>query len=135
VSNIQKEESIQDQLNIKTKTSLEIIDTYKILDYRSEYIVDLKTIGEREYSNIYGIVSIPSNFWVTDWDIITTYDRLIWVENFNDSFNYKKFMFSKNIFFKIQASSINKIGFNKPHYLIQKIAATREELLDRIYFL
>ncbi len=132
---IEKELKIKSYSQIKSEITFEIKDTYKILNYTWEYIVELNSINWKTLNDIYWIVSIPSNFTVEKGDIINVREFLNPIENFNESFNYKKFMFSKNIFFKIKAGSINRIDFNKPHILFEKISLIREELLQRIYLL
>ncbi|MCD5380701.1 ComEC/Rec2 family competence protein [Candidatus Gracilibacteria bacterium] len=132
---LEKDLKIIPYSQIKSEITFEIKDIYKILNYTGEYIVELNSINGKTLNDIYGIVSIPSNFTVEKGDIINVRETLLPVENFNESFNYKKFMFSKNIFFKIKAGSINRIDFNKPHILFEKISLIREELLQRIYSL
>ena len=109
-----------------------VYDTYKLWDFSWEYIVKLNSIGSTHFTDIYWIISIPSNFTITKWDIITTREVLIPIENFAEGFNYEKFMYSKNLFFRIQASSINRIWHNDQHIILQKIDNVRTQLLEKI---
>ncbi len=112
---------------------LEVRDTYKLSNFNWEYIVNIKTFNNYSYKGIDWIISIPSNFTIAKWDIIKVYEKLLPIDNFVEGFNYKKFMYSKNIFFKIQASSISKIWHKQPYFLLIKIDDVRKKFLEKIH--
>ena len=129
----------------------EIIWVNKIKDFESEYIIKLKKIWIL-YNNpsplhtsevlplilkedVEWLITIPSNFRLKKWDIIECNEKIKKIENFNDDFDYRHYLLSRWIYFKINAGSINIIAYNKPNFIVDKIDKIRQVLLDKINFL
>jgi len=130
----------------------EITDINKIKAYESEYkirLLSLSKIGKVNNNSmlisatlslqnkelIEWLITIPSNFDVKVWDIIQFNEKLRKIENFNNSFDYKKFSYSKNIFFKINAGSINNIWKVDTNFIVDKIVYFRKLMLSKINML
>jgi len=115
--------------------SWKIIDLYKKTDFDSSYILELKTIDNKKInSKILWIIKIPNNYKLEFWDIIKTKAKIQIIRDFSD-FSYSKFMLSKNIYFKSNLFSLEKIWKEKQNIILQKINKTREKLLDIIYLI
>ena len=132
---------IEPYFDIKYNITWEIVWVNKIKDFESEYVIKLKKI--RKFNDnplilkeeVEWLITIPSNFDIKSWDIINFNEKIKKIENFNDSFNYKKYLISRNIFFKVNAGSINNIWKIKRNIIVDKIDITRQVLLDKIYHL
>ena len=154
ISILEKESIIEPYFNTKYKVSWEITGINKISDFENEYKIKLIKIGKtnnnpspsvlypqgaprplilKEDASIEWLITIPSNFDIKKWDIIEFEEKLQKIENFNDSFDYEKYLLSRNIYFKINAWSINVIWKNKPNFIVDKVDRTRQILLDKIY--
>ena len=111
--------------NIEQNIIWKIIWVKKITDFKSEYIIQLD-------NKVKWLILIPSNFNIRKGDIINFTEKITKIENFNNSFNYEKFSYSKNIFFKINARSINIIWKEELHPIRNKIDNVRIILLEKI---
>ena len=117
-----------------SEIQLEVLGTYKLSEFSWEYKVRLESINKNIFlTQINGLITIPSNFTINKWDIIIAREKLGSIENFSPDFNYQKFMYSKNLFFKIKASSINSIWHKEQNKILQKIDSVRTTLLENIY--
>ena len=144
ISIIEKQKFLNPYYNIKYKISWEITWINKIKDFESEYIIKLKNIKELNNDisvldsylitskNIEWLITIPSNFNIQKWDIIEFSEKLIKIKNFNNNFNYEKFSYSKNLYFKINAWSVNNIWKIEQNFIVDKIDNTRQILLKKI---
>lgn len=118
----------------ESELKLEVLDTHKLSEFSGEYKVKLVAINKSIISEkINGLIKIPSNFTINKWDIIIAREKLKSIENFDPDFNYKKFLYSKSLFFKIKANSIHNVWHNKQNFILQKIDSTRKILLESIY--
>lgn len=146
----EKLEILEPFYNYKYKIVWEITWVNKIKDFESEYKIKIKTIWKLYNNpspsglplkkedviswenNIEWLITIPSNFDINTWDIIVFSEKIEPIENFNDNFNYEKYSYSKNIFFKVNAGSINTIWKIDKNILVDKIDNVRQLLLDKI---
>lgn len=136
---LKKLEILEPFYNTKYIITWEITWVNKIKDYESEYKIKLLKITKNTNhsisllnKNIEWLIIIPSNFKIKKWDIIKFSEKLNMIENFDTNFNYEKFSYSKNIFFKINAWSINIIWKNKQNFIVDKIDNIRHTFLDKI---
>jgi len=141
-----KVDTIDKYLDIKYLVKLEITGINKVKDYESEYkvkIISLSKIVKNSNkldSTLYlekkefieWLIVIPSNFDIKIWDIIQVKEKIRKIENFNNNFNYKKFSYSKNIFFKINAWSINNVWRVDNNFILDKIIYFRKIMLSKI---
>lgn len=128
----------------KYNVSWEIIWVNKIKDFESEYIIKLIEISRINNINYWNflslqeniiikwLITIPSNFDIKKWDIIQFSEKFQKIENFNNNFDYEKYYQSKNIYFKVNAWSINNIWNVQANFIIYKIDNIRQILLDKI---
>jgi len=132
-----KIEVLEPYFNIKYKITWEITWVNKKSDFENEYKIKLLKILDNnfEIKNIEWLIIIPSNFNIKTWDIIEFSEKLREIENFNDSFNYEKYLMSRNIFFKVNAGSIHNIWEVNRNIIVDKVDNLRQILLDKINFL
>lgn len=120
----------------KQDITLKVIALDKDKQFEKEYKVALLQIWESAIEqSIYGLITIPSNFEITKWDIIQVFDtqvHALWKPSPNQ-FSY--FYYSRDIFFKIYAKSISRQWNIPPHKTITAIDRLRAEMLQRIHSL
>ena len=118
--------------NSEHKLIIEIIDIYKIKDYSIEYIAKINKINQENIApNIKAILSIPINFSLEKWHIIELNEKLYKFQKIND-FEYKKYMLSKNIYFKIYANNYNIIEKKELSLIQIHIIKTQKLILNTI---
>ncbi|MCH2188748.1 ComEC/Rec2 family competence protein [Candidatus Gracilibacteria bacterium] len=125
---IQKETKVLKHAESKN-TLLQVIGLYKKKEFQKQYLVKIKD------ENIRGIINIPFNFSLQQGDIIKINQKIEMIENKNDTFLYKQFMQSKNIFFLSYVPYYEKIGYIPPHTLIYSLQSLREKSLKIIHHL
>jgi len=142
----EKLEILEPFYNYKYKISWEITWINKIKDFESEYKIRISSLSTEGFSplnitnslnlsvnrNIEWLIIIPSNFDVKVWDIIEFSEKIEKIKNFNENFNYERYSYSKNIFFKVNAWSINTVWKIDRNIILDKIDNIRQLLLDKI---
>ena len=92
--------------NKKHKIIFEIKDIYKKLDFTINYTGIIKQIDEKKVSkniwNIKLLVKIPRNYDIVLWKKLQIYEKIREVENFSESFDYKNFLKTKDIFLVVK---------------------------------
>jgi len=142
----EKLEILEPFYNYKYKISWEITWINKIKDFESEYKIRISSLSTEGFSplnitnslnlsvnrNIEWLIIIPSNFDVKVWDIIEFSEKIEKIKNFNENFNYERYSYSKNIFFKVNAWSINTVWKIDRNIILDKIDNIRQLLLGKI---
>ncbi len=118
--------------NTKHLLQWEIKDIYKIKEFESVYILKLSYIDFKKTKKLSGLISIPSNFTVKKWDFLDVRDYLRPIENFSADFNYKKFLYSKKIFFTIRSQSIHKTWEKDLGIIVDNVDRFRWQILSTI---
>ncbi len=109
--------------------TLRILDTYKIKEYSKQYTVQL------EKSDIYGLITVPFNFALQKWDLISTTSEIKSIINISEDFKYAEYMQTKNIFFQAYLPHFNRISYEPPNAIIWYIGKVRQKSLDIIHTL
>lgn len=118
--------------NLKHNLVFEIIDSYKIKDFNNEYIVKVNEIDKKKInSNIKAVLSIPINFNLEKWYIVELNEKLYEFENLNE-FEYKKYMLSKDIYFKTYTSNYIITEKKELNLLQNNILKTQKFFLNTI---
>ena len=138
--------SLESFYNIQTKIIAQVEDISKFSDFKTEDKIKLIKLSTDSFSslntskkddinntNLYWLINIPSNFKIKKWDIIEIEWKIEKIENFNSSFDYKNYLLSKGIYFKINSSKINIIWKIKRNFIVDKVDRVRQKLLDTIY--
>lgn len=102
---------------------------YKKNDYWYTYISKLDNTTE----NIYFLLNTQSNLEV--WQKFYVNSKILEIKNFSSNFDYKKYLLSKKIYFKIIPTKINFLEKNKIFsitFLTQKI---KKNILEKINYL
>jgi len=129
-----KEKNLSPYFNSKNYELIFIVDSVnKIDEYKIEYIAKLEKIWLKKVNkNIKALIIIDKNYDVSIWDILKTSTKLFKFEDFN-SFSYKSYMLSKNIYFKSNIYVFEIIGKSKINIVISSIASIRKKFLEVIY--
>lgn len=133
IVNIEKKEDlvINYDSNIYQELKFKIIEKEKVKEYYVEYKSKIIEINwEIIDKDIYFLSTMSINYKFRPWDIIIWSWKIEQIENFND-FDYKKYLISKNIFFKSFINNQKKISEEKS-YLIWKIDDLREKFIKTI---
>ncbi len=85
--------------NKKHKIIFEVDDVYKKLDFSVNYTGKIKKIAEKKVpENLRVLVKIPRNYDISLWEKIEVFEKIVEIENFSSSFDYKNFLKTKDIF-------------------------------------
>ena len=114
------------ELSSKQEYMFEIQDVYKIKDYTKEYRVRIILYDNHE--EISGIMILPYNLSPLLWDQITWKWQIKRIRNF-DGNNYRDFMYSKGLYFKIYLSNFEKIWSRKPHAFLDFLQEKRDGMI------
>ena len=113
----------------------EIKELYSVWENTNTYLVSLKNIDKKEFSWIDFLLKLPPNFTFKKWDILSLNWKISKVENFNDTFNYEKFLLSKWVYFIVSFPQIIYYEKWNLNFLDKSILYIRALLLDKIYYL
>lgn len=106
-------------------------DLYKKYEFYNTYIVQIYKISWSIVDKkIYWIVYIPNNLTLLKWEIISTNSQIINIDNVDNSFNYKRFLLSKNIYFKSYLYNFKII--NRDDNFLISLSNLRLKILDII---
>ena len=135
IENINKKENILKKYynNKKYEIIFKIWNIHKIDNSNIEYNSKLLKIWNNKVkSKIYANIKITKNNKLKKWNILKTNTKLYEIKDF-DNFSYKKYMLSKNIYFKSNIYDF-KIIDNIELYKIEKyIIKIRNKFLNSIY--
>jgi competence protein ComEC len=83
----------------KHKIIFKINDINKKLDFEIDYIWKIISIDNKKINKkIFILIKIPRNYDIEKGNIIEINEKIKEIKNFSDSFDYKNFLLSKNIF-------------------------------------
>ncbi|NUJ97448.1 ComEC family competence protein [Candidatus Gracilibacteria bacterium] len=117
----------------KIEGEIQKLDTYN--DYSKNYIIKLKKINDKIIENpIFGIVESPYNYTFFSGDNVFFESKIYPFQNFS-SFNYEKYMLSKNLYFKAYPWSISFLGGKEKNKYITYLEKLRINILSSIHFL
>lgn len=118
----------------KIEWEIQKLDTYN--DYSKNYIIKLKKINDKIIENpIFWIVESPYNYTFSSWDNVFFESKIYPFQNFS-SFNYEKYMLSKNLYFKTYPWSISFLWWSKEkNKYITYLEKLRINILSSIHFL
>lgn len=114
------------------KVVLEIDSTYKVWETSRDYISTIYSIDDKEFSQIKFLLKVPLNFELDKWDILEQEIKFKKVENFNDTFNYVKYLELKNIYWVYNTSVPNIIWKAKINWIISNINSFRTKFINII---
>lgn len=111
---------------------VEIKGLDKINEDNSIYIWKLDKLENVEVKEkIFMQVFLDKNYKLHKWDKIQFKAKIYEFQAFNN-FDYDKYMYSKNIFFKVYPYSYEKIWNEKPNLITKNIDKFREKILTNI---
>ena len=119
--------------NTKHKIEFSIKNLEKYDDSHKIYVWELISIdGNKISQKVDFLVYFPLNYSLKSWDILVTNQKLYW---FKDLWNfaYKKYMLSKNIYFKVYVNYFDRIWYEKPNNIIFEVNKIRKQLIDTIH--
>jgi len=116
----------------KQVITFQVKELYSVEDFSKRYKVELKKLWEKEFiKNTFGIAEIPFNYDIKNGDIIETEAKIYPIKNFS-SFDYKNYLLSQDIYFRIYPSFIERIWEKNPIFFLRFIYNFREKLLAQI---
>lgn len=135
--NIYKIDSVENKLNPyfdwkNHELTFIIDDVNKIDEFKIEYISKLIKIWNTSINNdIKAILVLDKNYNFPKWQIIKTETKLFKFEDFN-GFSYKNYMLSKDIYFKSNIYSFEKVWTKNINEIEKNIIKLRKVFLDTI---
>lgn len=112
---------------------IEKIDSYT--DYSKDYLVKLLKINGKDLKNdIAWIIEVPYNDAFSPWDILRFDSKIYPFKSFS-WFDYEKYMFSKNIYFRAYPWSTSFISHKPKNKYIVFIETLRENIISSIHTL
>lgn len=113
----------------KHNLDIEIIDVYKINDYNNDYLAKLNNIDWKKINKkIRLIFSVPSNFTLKKWFILNINEKIYEQKNSND-FQYKNYLLTKNIYFKVYSSKYSIIQKKELNFITKNILLLKENII------
>ncbi len=92
--------------NKKHKIIFEIVEVNKKLDFSVNYIGKIKQIDEKKVEKdiwkIKILIKIPRNYDIALWEKLEIYEKITEIKSFSDSFDYKNFLKTKDIFIVVR---------------------------------
>ena len=130
----QKSFQIEKYYNKDVYIEAKVWDIYKLTNYNNSYIMDIVSINWvwDNYQNINFLLRLWPNMFLEKWEFISFETTINEVENFNDDFNYKRFLLVKNIFFisnPLHINILNKKETSKIDYFFINL---RSKILNSI---
>lgn len=111
----------------------EVKQLYKKSAHSYSYIIHTYSVDGVSLYGIDGLIYYPSNYVLEIGDIITFQWKIIKIDNFSDSFDYQKFLQSKNIFFQSFVNNVEIIDKIHISEWRQFIIDIREKMLEIVY--
>lgn len=107
-----------------------ISDVYKRSDFHDDYLVKVRQINHLSIkSDMHAIIRVPKNFSLHPGQEISFEWKMYFLEDFWE-FSYKKYMYSRSIYFKTNVSNIGHISESKN--MLYYLYDNRQKLLERI---
>lgn len=111
---------------------IEIKDIKEINENSIDYIWKIIYIDSIKIKNNINIIISWNNFELEKWYLIKTNSKLIEFKSF-DSFSYKKYMYSKNIYFKAYLNKFEIIKKRQLNKIEKSIIILRKKIIKTIY--
>lgn len=128
--NIKLTSSIIDkELNIKA----EVLELYKKSENYNLYILKLNSLENTQGYNFNFLLYYPKNYILEKWWIVSFSSKITKIDNFSDTFNYEKFLQTKDVYFQVFANNIEILEKNKLSKFEQFIFHTRQNILTLVY--
>ncbi|MDD4151385.1 MAG: ComEC/Rec2 family competence protein [Candidatus Gracilibacteria bacterium] len=130
----EKENILFPYLGQKEDLIFEIESLYKKQENYTSYIAKLDKIGNKNIKNvdIKILLKITGNYLLQSKDLIKSKSKLDIIDNFSDTFNYKKFLNSKGVLASSYLYSFEKIGANNKTKFEIYIEFIRQKFLSSI---
>lgn len=110
-----------------------IQELYKKSETYNSYIVQIYTIDNVEKKNIFFLLQTQTNIILKNGEIISMNGKVDKIANFSESFNYEKFLQSKNIYFIVNKPIIEFQNKKDISWFETKILDIRQSILKKIY--
>lgn len=111
----------------------EIKELYKKSSNYNSYVVKIYSLNGMISPDIYAIMYYPKNYLLEPSQVITFQAKVMKIDNFSDTFNYQKFLQSKNIYFQLFVNNVDIIEKKELWKWKQFIVDTRTNILEIVY--
>jgi len=130
----EKENILIPYLGQKENLVFEIESLYKKQENYTSYIAKLEKVWDKNLKNIdiKILLKIPGNYLLKSKDIISSKSKLDIIDNFSETFNYKKFLKSKWVFASSYLYSFELIWAYEKNKLEIYIEFIRQKFLSSI---
>lgn len=124
---------IKHYINKNISIEWRVNELYKKSENYNSYIVQIHSIDTIDKKDIFFLLQTPPNITLENGEVISMIGKVDKIENFSDSFNYEKFMQSKNVYFTLNKPTITFKNKKDISVFETKILHIRQSLLKKIY--
>lgn len=129
----QKEWFIESFYDQSETVIAEVESLYKKSSNYNSYVIKVYSLSYTIAPEIYALMYYPKNYILEKWDILSFDAKITKIDNFSETFNYKKFLLSKNIYFQIFVNNVDIIEKKELLYWQKAILDTRQNILKAVY--
>lgn len=129
----QKIVKLQDFYEQSAVITWEIQELYKKSINYNSYIVQTRTIDNYTGFWVNFLLYYPKNYILEKGQSISFSSKISQIENFSETFNYQKFLQTKNIYFQVFVNSVDLISTKELSKIQRIILNTRQSILDIVY--
>ena len=95
--------------------------------------MQIYSIDSIDKKDIFFLLQTPPNITLENGEVISMIGKVDKIENFSDSFNYEKFMQSKNVYFTLNKPNITFKNKKDISLFEKKVLHIRKSLIKKIY--